>query len=188
MDNNFNNKKYQELYNKYKLVYTNNIVNGIENKTPAKIQLEVNQLWKDKIRKDAKESVNMEVFECEMMKLNSLLEKKKKGGIASFFSNKSKVKKSLNNNVNDQTMETEVVPDHSSNREEASKKKKDDQAESFEVKEIRRPAQEKLLKEFGSKEKLLKVVILEFSMKNQLLLFRKESKLLVRRRRTLKES
>ena len=66
-------------------MYTNNIVNGIENKTPAKIQLKVSQLWKDKIRKDAKESVNMEVFECEMMKLNSLLEKKKKGGIASFF-------------------------------------------------------------------------------------------------------
>ena len=69
------------------------------------------------------------------------------------------MKKSLNNNVNDQTMETEVVPDHSSNREEASKKKKDDQAESFEVKEIRRPAQEKLLKEIGSKEKLLNSLI-----------------------------
>ena len=50
MDNNFNNKKYQDLYNKYKLVYTNNIVNGIENKTLAKIKLEVNQLWKDKIK------------------------------------------------------------------------------------------------------------------------------------------
>ena len=85
MDNNFNNKKYQELYNKYKLVYTNNIVNGIENKTLAKIQLEVIQLWKDKIRKDAKEGVNIKVFECEIMKLNSLLEKKRKGGIASFF-------------------------------------------------------------------------------------------------------
>ena len=65
------------------------------------------------------------------------------------------MKTSLNNNVNDQSMVTEVVPDHSNNREEASKKKKDDQAESSEVKEIRRPAQEKLLKEIGIKEKLL---------------------------------
>ena len=160
MDNNFNNKKYQDLYNKYKLMYTNNIVNGIENKTLAKIQLEVNQLWKDKIKKGAKEDVNIEVFEFEMMKLNSVLEKKKKGGIDSFFGKKSRVKTSINNNMNVPPMETEAVFAHRDNREEAPDKKTDDeQAESFEVKEIHLPAQERIIKEIGVKEKLLKSLI-----------------------------
>ena len=135
-------------------------MNGIENKTLAKIQLEVNQLWKDKIRKGPKEDVNIEVFECEMKKLNAVFEKKKKGGIDSFFAKNSRVKTSINNNMNVPPMETEAVFPHRDNREEAPEKKTDDeQAESFEVKETHLPAQERIIKEIGVKEKLLKSLI-----------------------------
>ena len=76
ISNNFNNKKYQDFFNKYKLAYTNNVVNGIENKTNAKIQLEVNDIWKQKIKKSSKEDIDMESYGLEMKRLNMLLEKK----------------------------------------------------------------------------------------------------------------
>ena len=170
--NNFNNKLYQDLFNRYKEVFTQNIVNGIPNKSSSKIQVEVNEIWREKIKRGAKESVCMDAFKSEMIKLKTLLDKKKRGGIQHFFGDKPKSKAKTvdaranleqdeNKNKTDKEEETDIPSVTIDDEPEAgtTENKPADKEEEESSKEIPCPAQTKLKKEIEVKEKLLKNLI-----------------------------
>ena len=167
--NNFNNKVYQDLFNRYKEVFTHNIVNGIANKSPAKIQVEVNQIWRDKIKKGPKESIDMDAFKSEMMKLKSILDRKKKGSIQTFFGAKSK-KKTGDTNLEDVEENNNKTVEEDKTVDEIETPTIDDEPESergeiqppdeeIVNKETPCPAQAKLMKEIDVKDKQLKSLI-----------------------------
>ena len=174
--NNFNNKLYQDLFNRYKEVFTQNIVNGIPNKSSSKIQVEVNEIWREKIKRGAKESVCMDAFKSEMIKLKTLLDKKKRGGIQHFFGDKPKSKAKTvdaranleqdeNKNKTDkeeETVDSSDIPSVTIDDEPeagTTENKPADKEEEESSKEIPCPAQTKLKKEIEVKEKLLKNLI-----------------------------
>ena len=159
----YNNKLYQDLFNRHKATFTNNVVNGIENKTPAKIQAEVIKLWKENIKKEHKEPIDKAAYEKEMRKLKVIMDKKNKGGIDSFFGKKLKSKDTgdenkeeeagtsrSNNNIPDSS-ETVVIESESLTDVTAAPEDNEEAVNE----PYRCPAQEKLRLEIETKEKIL---------------------------------
>ena len=70
-------KLYQDLFKLFR--------NAFPKKNPAQAQTELNEIWKEKVKKSAKDKVDDEVYRVLTEGLNKIVEKRKTFSISFFF-------------------------------------------------------------------------------------------------------